>query len=112
MRNFQRIATGVNVTPLMLAISRRPELWKRTHSCGTTRRGPSAKSTRSCCAFREGRLQQEQEPPDRKVALYKAELAPGFDQHESVDYPAYATSRGKPLVMGIFAAVAGERLGA
>jgi hypothetical protein len=28
MNNFQKLASGVNILPLLLAIKRRPDLWK------------------------------------------------------------------------------------
>lgn len=98
MRNFQRIATGVNVTPLMLAIARRPELWNQ-HTLRTTHPGTPHTQV------------------DDIWLRFNAMPASGneasvVDEHESIDYPAYAVlPEARQLVMTLFAAVAGERLG-
>lgn len=98
MRNFYRIATGVNVTPLMVAIARRPELWNR-HTLRTTHPGtPHTQVDDIWLRFN---------------ALPKpGEEAKVIDDHESIDYPAYKElPEARHLVMNLFAAVAGERLG-
>jgi hypothetical protein len=98
MRNFLRIAQGVNVMPLMLALARRPELWNQ-HTLRTTHPGtPHTQVDDIWLRFNEL-------PP-------AGEEARVIDEHESVDYPAYAQlPEARALVMSVFAAVAGERLG-
>ena len=107
MRNFLRIASGVNVTPLMLAIQRRPELWKADTYLRDYAQGPFGQVESIMLRFPEKRVFEQQ----AEVESYKR----GdhfFDQHESVDQPAYATlPEARPLVMSVFAAAAGERLG-
>lgn len=98
MRNFLRIASGVSVIPLMLALHRKPELWNK-HTLRTTH--PSSPHTEV----------------DDIWLRFNALPAPGheasiIDEHESIDYSAYAQlPEARALVMSIFAAVAGERLG-
>jgi hypothetical protein len=61
-------------------------------------------------SIRHGRF--EGDDAEEKLALYKQNLLPGFDQHESIDYPAYAAlPEARQIVMQVFAAVGGTRLG-
>jgi len=107
MRNFHRIAAGVNVTPLMLAITRRPELWKADTYLRDYPQGPFGEVESIMLRFPEKRVFEQ----EAEVEAYKRGEH-FYDQHESIDYPAYAVlHEARPLVMNIFAAVAGERLG-
>jgi hypothetical protein len=107
MSNFHRIATGVNVTPLTLAIARRPELWKEDTFLRDYPQGPFGEIESIMLRFPEKRvMEQEAEQEAYKRGEHK------FDQHENIDYPAYAVlTEARPIVMSVFAAVAGERLG-
>jgi hypothetical protein len=98
MRNFLRIASGVNVTPLLLALIRRPELWNQ-NTLRTTHPGtPHTQVDDIWLRF------NAMPPPGEEARV--------LDEHESVDYPAYALlPEARALVMSVFAAVAGERLG-
>ncbi len=114
MRNFQRIATGVNVTPLMLAIARRPDLWTEDTFLRHYPQGPFGMVDSIMLRFPEKLVfdDADQAEQERKLALYKANQLPGHDQHESIDYPAYAKLlEAREIVMKVFAAVSGERLG-
>lgn len=107
MSNFQRIAAGVNVTPLMLAIARRPELWQADTYLRDYPQGPFGEIESIMLRFPEKRVFDQ----ESEVEAYKRGEH-FFDQHESIDYPAYALlTEARPLVMSVFAAVAGERLG-
>jgi len=111
MRNFLRIASGVNVTPLMLAIARRPELWTEDTFLRHYPQGPFGLVDSIMLRFPE-KVVFKGTRAERKLELYKANRLPGFDQHESIDYPAYAQlPEARSIVMQVFAAVAGERLG-
>lgn len=111
MRNFQRIATGVNVTPLMLAIARRPELWTQDTFLRHYPQGPFGEVDSIMLRFPK-KVEFKGKSAERKVERYKANKLAGFDQHESIDYPAYSVlHEARPLVMQIFSAVGGERLG-
>lgn len=107
MSHFQRIATGVNVTPIMLAIARRPELWKEDTYLRDYAQGPFGEIESIMLRFPEKRVFEQ----EAEVEAYKAGKS-AFDQHESIDYPAYKVlTEARPIVMSVFAAVAGERLG-
>lgn len=98
MRNFLRIATGVNVTPLLLALARRPELWNQNTLRTTHPQSPHTQVDDIWLRFNEL-------PP-------AGEEARVMDEHESVNYPAMEVlPEARQLVMQLFAAVAGERLG-
>lgn len=107
MRNFMRLGTGVNVAPLMLAITRRPDLWKEDTFLRDYPQGPFGEVESIMLRFPEKRVFEQ----EAELEAYKA----GdhfFDQHENVDYPPYALlPEARPLVMQLFTAVAGERLG-
>lgn len=108
MRNFQRLATGVNVTPLMLAINRHPSLWTEDTFLRHYPQGPFGEVDSIMLRF-PVKMQAETEA---EIDLYKQNLLPGHDQHESIDYPAYALlTEARPIVSNVFSAVAGTRLG-
>lgn len=95
-----QIAYGLNVQPLNLAIIRRPELWKEDTYLRDFPQGPFAQIESIMLRF-----------PVKSVVEMQSELEK-IDQHESVDYPAYATlTEARPIVMGLMAQVGGERLG-
>jgi hypothetical protein len=107
MANFQRLATGINVAPLLLAINRRPELWKADTYLRDYPQGPFGEVESIMLRFPEKRVFEQEE----ELAAYKAGKH-FFDQHESIDYPAYAVlTEARPLVMSLFSMVQGERLG-
>lgn len=98
MRNFLRIATGVNVMPLLLAIQRRPELWNQ-HTLRTTHPGTPHTEVDDIWL----RFNEMPAPGDEAKVV---------DEHESIAYPAYKElAEARPLVMGILNTVGGERLG-
>ena len=98
MRNFLRLGTGANVAPLLLAITRRPELWNQ-HTLRTTH--PLSPHTQVDDIW----LRFNELPPAGEEARI-------LDEHESIDYPAYAAlPEARALVMALFTAVGGERLG-
>jgi len=98
MRNFLRIGTGLNVGPLLLALQRRPELWNQQTLRTTHPATPHKQVDDIWLRFNEL-------PAEGEEALI-------MDEHESIDYPAYAKlPEARQIVMAVFAAVAGERLG-
>ena len=108
MRNFLRLASGVNVTPLMLAINRRPELWQDDSFLRLYPQGPFENVDTIFLRFPV----QVKGATKKQIELYKANRLPGHDQHESIDYPAYAVlHEARAIVMNVFAAVGGTRLG-
>lgn len=102
-----RIASAVEVMPLMLAIARRPDLWKADTYLRDYPQGPFGEVESIMLRFPEKRVFEQ----EAEVEAYKR--GEHFhDQHESVDQPAYALlPEARPIVMGVFNAVAGERLG-
>lgn len=108
MRNFMRLATGANVAPLMLAIARRPELWTEDTFLRNYPQGPFGEVESIMLRFPVVATGLT----EKQIALYKKNKLAGYDQHESVDQPAYARlHEARALVMSVFSAVAGERLG-
>lgn len=111
MRNFLRLGTGLNVAPLMLAIARRPDLWKEDSYLRHYPQGPFGMVDSIMLRFPE-KVVFEGPDAEEKLALYKANRLPGFDQHHSVTQPAYlALPEARPLVMSLFHAVGGVQLG-
>lgn len=111
MSHFLRLASNLNVTPLMLAIARRPELWKEDTFLRHYPQGPFGEIESIMLRFPE-KIVFDGPDAEEKLALYKSNRLPGFDQHESVDYPSYKVlHEARPLIMGLFSMVQGERLG-
>ncbi len=104
MRNFQKLGTGIDTIPLLLAIKRRPDLWKEDTYLRDYPQGPFKQIESIMLRF-----------PVKSVHETEVELAKHvveYDQHESVDYPAYAVlPEARPLVMNLMHYVGGERLG-
>lgn len=104
MKHFQQIASGVDVTPLLFAIKRRPELWKEDTYLRDYPQGPFANVESIMLRFPvKGVYETEEELKDH---LSK------YDQHESIDYPAYKLlPEARAIVMPLMTRVSGERLG-
>lgn len=104
MQNFQQIAAGMDILPLLLAIKRRPELWKEDTYLRDYPQGPFKQIESIMLRF-----------PQKSVHETEAELQnhlSTYDQHENIDYPSYAVlPEARPLIMGLMARVDGERLG-
>lgn len=104
MKNFQQIAVNMDILPLLLAIKRRPQLWKEDTYLRDYPQGPFKQIESIMLRF-----------PRKSVHETEAELKnhlSAYDQHENIDYPAYgALPEARPLVMGLMARVDGERLG-
>jgi len=104
MKNFQRLAVGIDTTPLMLAINRRPELWKADTYLRDYPQGPFGETETIMLRFPiKGVYETEKEIADH---LSK------YDPHENIDYPAYKLlTEARPIVMHLMNYVGGERLG-
>lgn len=104
MRNFMLLDRGVDVVPLMMAIHRRPELWKEDTFLRDYPQGPFTDVESIMLRF-----------PVKTVAETEAEIeayGKSDGQHENIDYPPYKIlPEARPIVMGLMARVAGERLG-
>ena len=104
MRNFHRVATGIDVLPLMLAIKRRPDLWKEDTYLRDYPQGPFKNIESIMLRFPTKGVYETEEELKNHLSTY--------DQHESIDYPQYKTlHEARPLVMGLMSRVEGERLG-
>lgn len=102
MKHFMRLAV-VDTAKLMLAIRRRPELWQEDTYLRDYPQGPFGETETIMLRFPVKRVLEQEE-------LARANEL--FDQHENIDYPAYKIlHEARPMVMNLFAAVAGERLG-
>lgn len=104
MRHFMLLAQNIDTTPLLLAIRRRPDLWKEDTYLRDYPQGPFNQIESIMLRF-----------PVKSVHETEAELQQHlttYDQHENVDYPAYKLlTEARPIVMSLMARVGGERLG-
>ncbi|MES2040481.1 MAG: aspartyl/asparaginyl beta-hydroxylase domain-containing protein [Pseudomonadota bacterium] len=104
MNNFMCLATGMDVTPLVLAIKRRPELWKEDTYLRDFPGGPFAEIESILLRF-----------PVKKLVPFEdveKELKKVIDPHESIDYPPYKLlPEARQLIMPLMARSSGERLG-
>lgn len=104
MDNFLRIGQGIDTTPLLLAITRRPELWREDTYLRDYPQGPFADVESIMLRFPVKRVAETEEELKNANSLY--------DQHENIDYPAYKLlPEARSIVMQIMHAVGGERLG-
>ncbi|MDE1971082.1 MAG: aspartyl/asparaginyl beta-hydroxylase domain-containing protein [Patescibacteria group bacterium] len=104
MKNFYRAMTGVNITPLMLAIQRQPELWHADTYLRDYPQGPFGEIDSIILRFPEKSVKKTQAEVENHLLTH--------DPHESIDYPAYAElPEARPLIMGLMAAIGGVRLG-
>lgn len=114
MKNFLRLAEGVDVTPLLLAVTRRGDLWDQDTFLRHYKQGPFEDVQTIFLRFPERVVFDDDDvaEQERKIALYKENMLPGFDQHESFDYPNYALlPEARVLVQALMARVNGVRLG-
>lgn len=107
MKNFMRLSAGLDVTPLMLAIKRNPELWAVDTFLRDYPQGPFGEIESIILRFPPIRVFEQEEE------LEKAKRGEGnFDQHENVDRPEYKfLNEARPMVMNLMGYVGGERLG-
>lgn len=95
MNNFQRIAVGVDIIPLMNAIMRDPALWNQNTL--RTRHLNTAHAEVDDIWIRFNEIDDVESVVDDK---------------EAVNYPAFwALPQARPLVFSLMARIEGERLG-
>ena len=101
MRHFLKIAEGVDVIPLTLALYQQPGLWNQ-HTLRTQHPGtPHAQVDDIWLRFQD-------------MAPYETtcEVSRIVDEHESINYPAMAAlPQARALIFRLMARVEGERLG-
>lgn len=108
MKNFHILANGVDVGPLVLAIKRRPDLWKEDTFLRHYPQGPFGETETIMLRFPE----KVEGLTEEQIELYKQNQLAGYDQYEAIDYPAYKIlHEARPIVSNLMARVGGERLG-
>jgi hypothetical protein len=107
MKNFLRICTGINVTPLLLAIQRLEKshgAWREDTYLRDYPQGPFGDTESIILRF-----------PDRSVHETEEALAKhleNFDQHENYDQPIFKSlPEARKYIFDLMAFVSGERLG-
>jgi hypothetical protein len=104
MKNFLMLADGADVMPLLLAIRRRPDLWKEDTYLRDYPQGPFAQIESIMLRFPVKSVHETEEELKNHLSTY--------DQHENIDYPPYKVLvEARPLIMALMARVGGERLG-
>lgn len=111
MKHFSKIHQGINVMPLMSAIDAKPALWGEDTYLRHYPQGPFGEVESIMLRFPQ-KVVFDGEDAEQKLEMYKTNMLPGFDQHESIDYPGYAElPQARPLIMCTMATVGGTRLG-
>lgn len=106
MNNFHVITTA-DVNGLMLNIKRHADLWKEDTFLRDYQQGPFGEIESIMLRFPEKRVFEQEE----ELEKYKRGESQ-FDQHESIDYPAFAVlTEARAIVFGLMSLVQGERLG-
>lgn len=113
MRNFMRLST-IDVLPLMLNIKQHSEMWQDDTFLRHYPQGPFGCVETIFLRFPKrldlSALSEKEQA--RKLKLYKANKLPGWDQQESINYPAWhKLPEAQPIVHAIMATARGERLG-
>lgn len=104
MKNFHRLATGLNVGPLMANLARNPDWWTADTYLRTFPQGPFGEVDSLILRFPPR--------PVPKSEAEKEEYLRAADQHECVDMPIYEKlPEARHLVMNLFGYVGGTRLG-
>lgn len=106
MMNFQ-LLPGIDPTKLLMQIKQNPCLWKEDTFLRDYPQGPFGEIESIMLRFPEKRVFEQEEELEK---YRRGESC--FDQHESIDYPAYLVlTEARPLVMALMGYVQGERLG-
>lgn len=104
MKNFLMVANNIDYMPLLLAIQRRPELWKEDTYLRDYPQGPFGEIESIMLRF-----------PLKSVCETEKELQDHlskYDPHESIDYPPYKVlTEARPHITQLMTRTAGERLG-
>ena len=109
MKNFFKLHEGINPAPLLGAIT--PDLWTEDSYLRHYPQGPFGEVESIMLRFPH-KVVFDGPDAEEKLELYKTNMLPGFDQHESIDYPTYAKlPQARPLIMNTMALVGGVRLG-
>lgn len=99
MQNFLKIAEGINVLPLQMAIVRQPELFGKYKHRSAAYDSPHSEMSDIWVRY-------------NAIENFEKSPANFNDSHESVWYPGYhAIPQIRPIIFGLMAQVEGERLG-
>jgi len=100
MKNFQQIAFGVDVMPLLMALKQHPELWNQNTLRTTHENSPHTEVSDIWLRFND------------LTPFDDEDVAGVLDQHESIWYPAIDhLPQARQLIFALMARVEGERLG-
>lgn len=106
MKNFLRIATGVDVMPALMRVTRNQQYWHEDTYLRDYPQGPFGEVDSIICRFPPRTVTETQE----QAEALKAD--PHYDQHECVDLPIYANlPEIRDLVFTLMARVRATRLG-
>lgn len=106
MKHFLRIATGIDVMPALMRITRNQSLWHADDYLRSFKQGPFGEVDSIICRFPPRTVTQTQEQAEALMA------DPHYDQHECVDQPIYAqVPEVRELVFALAARVRATRLG-
>lgn len=107
MKYLQKIGSGVDVLPLLMAITRANKaggIWREDTYLRDYAQGPFRDTESIILRFPPRSVHETEEA----LAAHMA----NFDQHENVDQPVFAgLPEARPLIFGLMAGVQGERLG-
>lgn len=112
MKNFHRIATGVDVTPAMVKLAHNPQFWHADTYLRDYPQGPFGEVDSIICRFPPRTVTETQE--EAKALLGQAHESKWYAvaQHECEDLPIYdKLPEIRRLVMSMFFAVGAVRLG-
>jgi hypothetical protein len=102
MRNFLKIAEGINIIPLLQAIQRQPELWNQNTLRTTHEQSPHTQVDDIWLRFND-------------LAPYESgqtEYSAIVDEHESICYPAwFKLPEAQIIIFDLMRLVQGIRLG-
>jgi len=108
MRNFLKIAEGVNVTPLLNAIYRKPDLWKADDFLRKFPQGPFGETDTIYLRFQD----HVKVDTDEELELYKQNRLAGYDLHECPWRPEInELPEARALIMALMASTGATRLG-
>lgn len=112
MKNFHRIATGVDVTPAMVKLAHNPQFWHSDTFLRDYPQGPFGETDSIICRFPPRTVKETQAEADRLLEQAQESKWYAIAQHECEDLPIYSQlPEIRRLVMSMFFAVGAVRLG-
>lgn len=103
MRNFLKLASSINILPLLHSVQRQPELWNENKLRTTHQQSPHTQVDDIWLRFNDTKLYAGKEV---------SEYAPLMDEHESICYPAwFKLPEAQIIIFDLMRLVNGTRLG-